>query len=166
MTYSRIIGIIDDEKHKIVDVTTRSKPVIELRDRIKPQVVDLVKKQRLLHLTEGALFHTFTNRGRQQRANWCCRLSPNHRVLHWNTPDDSCTHVLPLEELPKKGTLPPCYAVEIRRFSGHEYVMYALTIILVFSVCLPYGVSQLLCRRFESCCVGVTRCPILSNHNR
>ncbi|XP_065186852.1 engulfment and cell motility protein 2-like [Sycon ciliatum] len=102
MTYSRIIGIIDDEKHKIVDVTTRSKPVIELRDRIKPQVVDLVKKQRLLHLTEGALFHTFTNRGRQQRANWCCRLSPNHRVLHWNTPDDSCTHVLPLEELPKK----------------------------------------------------------------
>ena len=103
MTYSRIISIIEEEKEKVEDVTTRAKPVVELRDRIKPQIVELVKKQRLMHLTEGSIFHTFSNKGRQQRHNWCCRLSPNHRVLHWNTPDENCTHVMSLEELPKKG---------------------------------------------------------------
>ena len=77
----------------------KSKPVQELCAEIRPEIIQLVREERLRHLTEGASFPKI-KRGRDRDQFFYCRLSPNHKVLHFG--DYSGSQPPPLEALDKK----------------------------------------------------------------
>lgn len=79
------------------DAVLKSKPVQELCARIQPEIVELVKKERLRHLVEGQAFPKIGKKGRDQ---FYCRLAPNHKILHFG---DSSGNLAPsIEALDKK----------------------------------------------------------------
>ncbi|XP_041962985.1 engulfment and cell motility protein 1 [Alosa pseudoharengus] len=65
-----------------------SRPLTELRERIQPEVTELIKQQRLHRLCEGTCFRKISARRRQDKF-WYCRLSPNHKVLHYGDVDEN-----------------------------------------------------------------------------
>ena len=77
----------------------KSKPVQELCADIRPEIIQLVREERLRHLCEGASFPKI-KRGRDRDQFFYCRLSPNHKVLHFG--DYSGSQPPPLEALDKK----------------------------------------------------------------
>ena len=77
----------------------KSKPVQELCAEIRPEIIQLVREERLRHLCEGASFPKI-KRGRDRDQFFYCRLSPNHKVLHFG--DYSGSQPPPLEALDKK----------------------------------------------------------------
>ena len=97
LTYKKISEA--DESSQLLDESVlKSKPVQELSDCIRPDIVELVKQERLRHLVEGATFPKLGRRGRDQL--FCCRLSPNYKMLHFG--DVSGEQIPPLESLDKK----------------------------------------------------------------
>ncbi|XP_009068407.1 PREDICTED: engulfment and cell motility protein 3, partial [Acanthisitta chloris] len=76
--------------------------VLELRERLKPELLELIRQQRLLHLCEGTLFRKISSRRRQGGDKlWYCRLSPNHKVLHYGDVEEG-VHSPPIETLTEK----------------------------------------------------------------
>ncbi|NWR50944.1 ELMO3 protein, partial [Regulus satrapa] len=79
---------------------TLAVPVLELREKLKPELLELIRQQRLLHLCEGTLFRKISSRRRQDKL-WYCRLSPNHKVLHYGDVEEGVQSP-PIESLPEK----------------------------------------------------------------
>ena len=77
----------------------KSKPVQELCAEIRPEIIQLVREERLRHLVEGASFPK-VRRGRDRDQFFYCRLSPNHKVIHFG--DYGGSQQPPLEALDKK----------------------------------------------------------------
>ena len=70
-----------EESSQLLDEKVlKSKPVQELCERIKPDIVQLVRQERLRHLVEGA---AFPRSARRRDQFFYCRLSPNHKLLHF-----------------------------------------------------------------------------------
>ena len=77
----------------------KSKPVQELREKLKPEILNLIRQERLHHLVEKASFPKMSGRHWRDQ-NFYSRLAPNHKVLHFgDTADQTCP---PLESLDKK----------------------------------------------------------------
>lgn len=56
---------------------------------IKSDVTELISKQRLLRLVEGGKFLRYTAKGQRVKDKyWLCKLSSNHRTLHYSNLDD------------------------------------------------------------------------------
>lgn len=88
-----------EESSQLLDETVlKSKPVQELCERIKPEIVHLVQQERLRHLVEGCSFPRATRRRDQF---FYCRLSANHKVLHF-AETTSINTAPSLEQLDKK----------------------------------------------------------------
>ena len=97
VTYKKIVEV--EENNQLLDESVlKSKPVQELSEAIRPEIIELVKQERLRHLVEGATFPKIGRRGRDQL--FCCRLSPNYKMLHFG--DITGEQVPPLEALDKK----------------------------------------------------------------
>lgn len=70
-----------EESSQLLDESVlKSKPVQELCERIKPDIVNLVRQERLRHLVEGA---AFPRSARRRDQFFYCRLSSNHKLLHF-----------------------------------------------------------------------------------
>ena len=70
-----------EESSQLLDENVlKSQPVQELCEKIKPDNVNLVRQERLLHLVEGA---AFPRSARHRDQFFYCRLSPNHKLLHF-----------------------------------------------------------------------------------
>eukprot|EP00731_Ephydatia_muelleri_P000114 Em0001g114a len=96
VTYKKIVEV--EENNQLLDESVlKSKPVQELSEAIRPEIIE-VKQERLRHLVEGATFPKIGRRGRDQL--FCCRLSPNYKMLHFG--DITGEQVPPLEALDKK----------------------------------------------------------------
>ncbi|XP_059507572.1 engulfment and cell motility protein 3 isoform X1 [Stegostoma tigrinum] len=80
MNYSEILKLRQTER--MHQEETLAPPVLELRERLKPELMELIKQQRLNRLCDGTLFRKISSRRRQDKL-WYCRLSPNHKVLHY-----------------------------------------------------------------------------------
>lgn len=109
----------------------------ELRERIQPEILELIKQQRLNRLCEGSCFRKLGNRRRQGTVSiqslcfphwgsvaaldyqlsfvfpagvvekfWFCRLSLNHKVLHYGDLDESPQGEVPFELLSDKSKRP------------------------------------------------------------
>lgn len=88
-----------EENSQLLDENVlKSKPVQELSNRIKPEIIQLVRQERLRHLVEGASFPRATRRRDQF---FYCRLSSNHKVLHF-ADTTNVTQAPPIEQLDKK----------------------------------------------------------------
>nr|CAG4638298.1 EOG090X02BW [Cyclestheria hislopi] len=107
LTYAEITELWQKERTSREAWESRSRPIMELREQITPEILELVQQQRLNYLTEGTRFNKYSSRGRIKDKYWYVRLSPNHRVLHYGDCDEKTTPAL--DELPNK--LP---VVEIR----------------------------------------------------
>uniref|UniRef100_A0A7N6FET4 ELMO domain-containing protein n=1 Tax=Anabas testudineus TaxID=64144 RepID=A0A7N6FET4_ANATE len=86
LSYSEILRLRQSERMSQDDF--QSPPIIELRERIQPEILELIKQQRLNRLCEGSCFRKLGNRRRQEKF-WFCRLSLNHKVLHYGDLEES-----------------------------------------------------------------------------
>ncbi|KAA0708106.1 Engulfment and cell motility protein 2 [Triplophysa tibetana] len=99
LSYAEILRLRQSERMSQDDF--QSPPIIELRERIQPEILELIKQQRLNRLCEGSCFRKLGNRRRQEKF-WFCRLSLNHKILHYGDLDESPQGEVPLEMLMDK----------------------------------------------------------------
>ncbi|XP_078271157.1 engulfment and cell motility protein 1 isoform X1 [Rhinoraja longicauda] len=99
LSYTEILKIRQSERMKQEDI--QSRPILELREKIQPEILELVKQQRLNRLCEGTCFRKISSRRRQDKF-WYCRLSPNHKVLHYGDLEESPQGEVPYESLQDK----------------------------------------------------------------
>ncbi|XP_041040252.1 engulfment and cell motility protein 1 isoform X1 [Carcharodon carcharias] len=99
LSYTEILKIRQSERMNQEDF--QSRPILELREKIQPEILELVKQQRLNRLCEGTCFRKISSRRRQDKF-WYCRLSPNHKVLHYGDQDESPQGEVPHESLQDK----------------------------------------------------------------
>lgn len=98
LKYSEILKLRQTER--LHQEETLAKPILELKEKLKPELLELIKQQRLNRLCEGTLFRKISSRRRQDKL-WYCRLSPNHKVLHYGDVEDG-TENTPVESLQEK----------------------------------------------------------------
>ncbi|KAE8609319.1 hypothetical protein XENTR_v10011775 [Xenopus tropicalis] len=98
LNYSEILKLRQAERVNQDEVL--SPPVMELRKALKTDLLSLIKQHRLHYLCEGTKFRKISNRRRQDKL-WFCRLSPNHKVLHYGDLEDNIDNP-PVEMLQEK----------------------------------------------------------------
>ncbi|KAJ3608661.1 hypothetical protein NHX12_023192 [Muraenolepis orangiensis] len=94
MSYTEILKIRQSERMNQEDF--QSRPILELREKIQPEIMELIKQQRLNRLCEGTCFRKISNKF------WYCRLSPNHKVLHYGDLEESPQGEVPHDSLQDK----------------------------------------------------------------
>uniref|UniRef100_A0A667XP28 Engulfment and cell motility 3 n=1 Tax=Myripristis murdjan TaxID=586833 RepID=A0A667XP28_9TELE len=98
LNYSEILKLRQTER--LHQEETLAPPVLELKERLKPELLELIRQQRLNRLCQGTLFRKISSRRRQDKL-WYCRLSPNHKVLHYGDVEED-TDNPPIETLQEK----------------------------------------------------------------
>ena len=88
-----------EESSQLLDENiVKSKPVQDLIAQIKPEIVSLIREERLRHLVEG---QAFPRSSRRRDQFFYCRLSQNHKVLHFGE-TANISQAPPIEQLDKK----------------------------------------------------------------
>ncbi|XP_053487434.1 engulfment and cell motility protein 3 isoform X1 [Ictalurus furcatus] len=98
LNYSEILKLRQTER--LHQEETLAPPVLELKERLKPELLELIRQQRLNRLCHGTLFRKISSRRRQDKL-WYCRLSPNHKVLHYGDVEEE-TEMPSIESLQDK----------------------------------------------------------------
>lgn len=98
LNYSEILKLRQTER--LHQEETLAPPVLELKERLKPELLELIRQQRLNRLCHGTLFRKISSRRRQDKL-WYCRLSPNHKVLHYGDVEED-TETPSIESLQDK----------------------------------------------------------------
>lgn len=98
LNYSEILRRRQEER--LIQDEALSPPVMELREQLQPELLNLIRQQRLHFLCEGTKFRKVSSRRRQDKL-WFCRLSPNHKVLHYGDLEDNIDNP-PIEMLASK----------------------------------------------------------------
>ncbi|XP_046690408.1 engulfment and cell motility protein 1 isoform X1 [Silurus meridionalis] len=99
LSYTEILKIRQSERMNQEEF--QSRPILELREKIQPEIMELIKQQRLNRLCEGTCFRKISSRRRQDKF-WYCRLSPNHKVLHYGDLEESPQGEVPHDSLQEK----------------------------------------------------------------
>ncbi|KAM3838600.1 engulfment and cell motility protein 2 isoform 3-T3 [Vipera latastei] len=97
--YSEVLRLRQSERMSQDDF--QSPPIVELREKIQPEILALIKQQRLNRLCEGSSFRKVGNRRRQERF-WYCRLALNHKTLHYGDLEENARGGATLESLQEK----------------------------------------------------------------
>uniref|UniRef100_A0A674DD52 Engulfment and cell motility 1 n=1 Tax=Salmo trutta TaxID=8032 RepID=A0A674DD52_SALTR len=82
LSYTEILKIRQSERMNQEDF--QSRPILELREKIQPEIMELIKQQRLNRLCDGTCFRKISSRRRQgikvefsgQKGSFLCLLSP------------------------------------------------------------------------------------------
>ncbi|KAM7396359.1 hypothetical protein PAMP_019404 [Pampus punctatissimus] len=98
LNYSEILKLRQTER--LHQEETLAPPVLELKERLKPELLELIRQQRLNRLCQGTMFRKISSRRRQDKL-WYCRLSPNHKMLHYGDVEED-TDIPPIETLQEK----------------------------------------------------------------
>eukprot|EP00066_Takifugu_rubripes_P004008 XP_003967043.1 PREDICTED: engulfment and cell motility protein 3 [Takifugu rubripes] len=98
LNYSEILKLRQTER--LHQEETLAPPVLELKERLKPELLELIRQQRLHRLCHGTTFRKISSRRRQDKL-WYCRLSPNHKMLHYGDLEDDVDNP-PIETLQEK----------------------------------------------------------------
>ncbi|KAM5126453.1 engulfment and cell motility protein 3, partial [Mantella aurantiaca] len=98
LNYSEILRRRQEER--LIQDEVLSAPVMELREELQPDLLNLIRQQRFHFLCEGTKFRKVSSRRRQDKL-WFCRLSANHKFLHYGDLEENI-HNLPTETLPSK----------------------------------------------------------------
>lgn len=101
LTYTEITQLWQQERNNREEWESTARPIVELKEKITPEIIDLIQQQRLGVLVGGTRFKKYTSRGQRMKDKfWFIRLSPNHKVLHYGDCDEKSTPSL--EELCNK----------------------------------------------------------------
>lgn len=65
LNYSTIMNLWQKERSSREEWENKAQAILELRERIKPGIIELIKQQRLQYLTEGTRFVKYSNKGRR-----------------------------------------------------------------------------------------------------
>ena len=98
LTYGEVLRLRQTER--LHQEGTLAPPILELREKLKPELMGLIRQQRLLRLCEGMLFRKISSRRRQDKLWFCC-LSPNHKVLQYGDVEEGAKPPT-LESLPEQ----------------------------------------------------------------
>ncbi|XP_066874381.1 engulfment and cell motility protein 3 isoform X3 [Kogia breviceps] len=98
LTYGEVLRLRQTER--LHQEGTLAPPILELREKLKPELMGLIRQQRLLHLCEGTLFRKISSRRRQDKLWFCC-LSPNHKLLQYGDVEEGVGPPAP-ESLPEQ----------------------------------------------------------------
>ncbi|XP_013415031.1 engulfment and cell motility protein 1 [Lingula anatina] len=102
LTYSEITHLWQEERKMKEERESFAKPIQELREQIKPEMMELIKQQRLNALMEGMQFTKYSNKGQRLKDKfWYCRLSPNQKLFYYGDCNESGPTPA-LETLPHK----------------------------------------------------------------
>jgi engulfment/cell motility protein 1 len=63
LTWSVITSLWQKERSSREEWENKAFAILELRDMVKTEIIDLIKQQRLLYLTEGTRFDKYSNKG-------------------------------------------------------------------------------------------------------
>ncbi|KAG7214880.1 hypothetical protein INR49_005149 [Caranx melampygus] len=128
LNYSEILKLRQTER--LHQEETLAPPVLELKERLKPELLELIRQQRLNRLCQGTMFRKISSRRRQGEGQehththtqldsmfishfydltfsflsdklWYCRLSPNHKMLHYGDVEEDMDNP-PIETLQDK----------------------------------------------------------------
>ena len=89
LSYSEIMNLWQKERTNREEWENKAEAILELRESVKPEIISLIKTQRLTFLTEGTLFVKYSNKGTRIKDKfWFCRLSNNHKFLHYGDCDE------------------------------------------------------------------------------
>ncbi|VVC33419.1 PH domain-like,Pleckstrin homology domain,Armadillo-like helical,ELMO domain,Armadillo-type [Cinara cedri] len=101
LTYSEITNLWQQERTSREQWESHARPIVQLKELVTPEIVQLIKKQRLHYMVDGTRFTKYSQRGQRVKDKfWFVRLSQNHKVLHYGDCDDKS--VPAIEELPNK----------------------------------------------------------------
>lgn len=101
LTYAEITQIWQQERTNREVWESHARPIVELKEKITPEIIDLIQQQRLGVLVGGTRFKKYSSKGQRIKDKfWFVRLSPNHKVLHYGDCDEKSTPSL--EELGNK----------------------------------------------------------------
>lgn len=88
-TYTHIVELRQQARWNKEEWNSQAKPVLELREQIKPEIQELIKQQRLNYLVAGTRFNRLRQAGKLSDRFWYCRLSPNYKTLHYGDIQDT-----------------------------------------------------------------------------
>lgn len=101
LPYAEITLLWQQERNNREVWESHARPIVELKEKITPEIIDLIQQQRLGVLVGGTRFKKYSSRGQRTKDKfWFVRLSPNHKVLHYGDCDEKSTPSL--EELGNK----------------------------------------------------------------
>lgn len=119
-TYQTITNLRQQERTSKEECDSTASAIVKLKEKISPQILDLIKQQRLAFLVEGNFcnellsifiywlfrlllgtrFSKYSRGARSKDKFWYARLSPNYKVFHYGDCDEKT--IPTLEELPNK----------------------------------------------------------------
>jgi engulfment/cell motility protein 1 len=118
LTYSDITQLWQLERTSREEWESHARPIVELREQITPDILNLIKQQRLGFLVDGTRFTKYSARGQRIKDKfWYIRLSPNHKVLHYGDCDEKSAPST--EELPSKLAVADIRALLVGRDCPH-----------------------------------------------
>lgn len=100
LTYANITALRQQERTSREECESTASAIVSLKEKITPEIIALIKAQRLGYLVEGTRFSKYSRGARSKDKFWYARLSPNHKVIHYGNCDEKT--VPTLEELSDK----------------------------------------------------------------
>merc|ERR1719204_2470104 len=89
------------QEQRLKSLEKDSQPIIQLRKKLKPELQDLVNRQRLTILEAGEVFNV--PKSNKRHRTLFCRLSSNHKTLHYGYDIVNNDNTNPsIDELPEK----------------------------------------------------------------
>lgn len=117
LTYTEILKLLENERRIKEEFESQTRPVVELRTKLVPEILRVVQQQRLNYLMEGTSFPKYSRNGRIKDKFWFWRLAPNHKALHYG--DCSEADHPRLESLPNKLPLADIHRVVFGKDCPH-----------------------------------------------
>lgn len=101
LPYGKITELRQQERTSKEECESTASAIISLKEKITPEIMSLIKEQRLGYLVEGTRFSKYSRNGTRIKDKfWYARLSPNHKVIHYGDCDEKT--VPTLDELGNK----------------------------------------------------------------
>lgn len=101
LAYPEMLSIWAQERLTREQWEKQAESIAQLRNILRPSIVDLIKQQRLLLLTKGTRFSRYSNKGHRIKDKyWFCRLTANHKAFIYGDCEES--KIPTIDELPHK----------------------------------------------------------------
>lgn len=97
-SYSKITQLRQQERESREEYESTAPAYVNLKQKIMPEIEDLIKQQRLTYMQQGTRF----KKPGQKNKSYYLRLSPNNKVLHYTEGDDKSGQVPTLDEMKNK----------------------------------------------------------------
>ena len=88
LSYFKITEMRQQERTAREECESTATAIVSLKEKIRPEIISLIREQRLGYLVEGTRFSKFIRGTRSKDKFWYVRLSPNHKILHYGDCDE------------------------------------------------------------------------------